>query len=364
MTREPDHEKKILLTSCILARCCADSAVRTFLNSQASSCKSCEDNELQNLFFYPVNATSNVCSATSVSDSGQCSSAAVFEAAARSCDALGGRLCTSEELLAGIWQADTSCLTVNNTDLWSRSTGSCATNEAEVVKAGTNLSTCQAITSTANYVCCADSISATRKSDDSCLEHQLAIQNFVNTVGTNGWVNAQDGVCAASQIAYDYKRNLLPVAGAQRCQRNMSWEQAEQTCAVNAARLCSQHELLTRAATTGCLFRVEFAFSNQPCTTLNVTNGRLMVQAADGATRCVASDDIQSDGVLRCCADSVVSPKQTSALTCSELGFVKQDRGDSTICGSSVLNGSCNTDKVARGASWDVVNSHFVIGSI
>ena len=329
-----------------VARCCADAAVRSFLGSQASSCKSCEDEALQSVFYYPANSTSNSCAATGVS-SGGCSPLGNFEAAARSCEVLGGRLCSSDELLAGVWQADSRCSTIDNTDLWSRTNDGCPVGQAVVVKAGTNSSTCQPIRNNFNYACCADSISATRKSDDSCLEHQLAVQNFANTIGTNGWLNAEDGVCAASQLAYNYERRLLPVLGGQRCQTNMSWEQAEQTCAVNAARLCSKHELLTRAAQSGCLFNIEFAFSNQPCTTLNISNGRLMVKASDGSTQCVASTDVQLDGALRCCADSVVPSKEKSALTCSELGFVKQTAGDSTICASSFLNGSCNSQQVS-----------------
>ena len=347
-------------------RCCADKAIRIERGSTASSCQACEDAALVDRFYYPSNSTSNVCVTTAVSDGGSpCSFEANFENAVKGCAALGARLCNIEELSAKIYLADPSCSTVDSQRLWSRSAGDdCADDHVLTLDRGTPACESISVTNRLNYVCCADSVSANRKSDMSCVEHRVAVQNFANTAAQNGWTAATNGVCAASQLTFDVDGAVIPAVDNGRCQTNMTWNQAERTCAINGARLCSQHELVTRGMGSGCGFDLQIVFTNEPCNVTDGTPGVLMARTTRvnvTETRCVDPDMLQTDGALRCCADVDVPAKEFSAQTCSDLGFIKTETGTANVCGSSFVNGSCNPNAVSSCNLW---RFHFGVANL
>jgi hypothetical protein len=213
------------------------------------------------------------------------------------CDYVGGRLCTSDELLANAARG-TGCA-IDWEATWTSTTCAGGGMQSRLGAADTNPATCQTDLSVQLSVrCCADGVPTTPSSTlpettalGASTTAPISVVSSSATCAQLGWSfkgeGAAMGVCAASVIGGSCRLNTD------------TYNDAAQLCAAEGARLCTADELKANVGQgTGCSVDYNPTWSQTPC-----VGGVLTRKGADDGAQAVCETNLDSRRSVRCCAD-------------------------------------------------------------
>eukprot|EP00045_Choanoeca_perplexa_P017655 m.261284 g.261284 ORF g.261284 m.261284 type:complete len:2833 (+) comp17596_c0_seq5:884-9382(+) len=293
-------------TAVYAVRCCADEAVRFRIRTR----KTCQQLQASNGFLPSNSKRINSCGgskvATSPDGTPTCVSKPVsFAEAAKTCSALGARLCSFSELVIGV-SSSTGCLH-NGRPIWSSSPCDRCGQAQQLVYSmqGENTQgygdrSCVSVNHGEAYVrCCADpEIQNYEEPDNPSCKSCLQLTTFTESQSVEDvcFNSRTDGVCSPQ----------------------MDFAAAMGFCEDQGARLCSSKELtaIMTADTDNCTGKMVKAWSRSACGQNSVTTVK-----PDGTTACIAVDSSPLDVV--CCGDD--QQPLTSDKSCLELRVTKTD---------------------------------------
>lgn len=274
-----------------VVRCCGDEDAPARIRSK----QTCTDLG----WATDASGRSDVCASSTVSADGACVTEALgYNEAMAVCTAIGARLCSYSENVAG--EARGSGCGHDFRAVWTSTDCGRCHKESKLVYtqpngAATGTTQCLAVGGQkANVRCCAD-----QRTDA-----QLLSGSSCKTCSELGWPAGSGNVstCAASEVVGDASLDLdcvpLPV----------TFSAAERICYDAGARLCSVAELSAgETAGSGCDFDYEYIWSRTPCNDKQgfwVHIGRSSAaESPDLERKCI--DSSSSSGFVRCCADEI-----------------------------------------------------------